>query len=102
MALQKTIYLGPFVHCKSLTELDICPIGAIGVDENGTISFMDRDAKVNDYAVTKEGWAKAEIVRIKDAGFFFPGFIGMRHYLTLPTFLIQLQSLHALPCFLLG
>ncbi len=45
MTLEKTIYIGPFVHSESLTELDICPNGMIGVDEAGKIAFIRRDVK---------------------------------------------------------
>lgn len=42
---KKTIYIGTFIHCKSLEELEICTgPAAIGVDERGMISFIDRSA----------------------------------------------------------
>ncbi|KAL1616510.1 hypothetical protein SLS56_011397 [Neofusicoccum ribis] len=72
----KAIYIGPFVHCKSLQELDICEKGAIGVDENGKIAFIERGIDGTDSVVKKHhGWSDASIVTIKDHGFFFPGFI---------------------------
>lgn len=76
--LEKSIYLGPFVHSASLSTLDICPTGAIGVDESGKIAFVDREADVQQdgYVCSKAGWEGAKVVRIKDYGFFFPGFIG--------------------------
>ncbi|KAL1301750.1 hypothetical protein AAFC00_005952 [Neodothiora populina] len=74
MGLTKTIYVGPFAHCVSLQELDICVDGAIGVDESGKIAFVERDVPT-DYEPSKEGWSGAEIIRIGDNGFFFPGFI---------------------------
>jgi len=74
MALEKTIYLGPFVHSKTLNELDICTTGAIGVDESGKISFIDRDVPLTDYTAPPP-WSTAKIIRITDTGFFFPGFI---------------------------
>ncbi|GAB7339530.1 hypothetical protein MBLNU457_6143t1 [Dothideomycetes sp. NU457] len=74
MALAKTIYLGPFVHSKTLNELDICTTGAIGVDESGKISFIDRDASLTNYTAPSS-WSTAKIIRITDTGFFFPGFI---------------------------
>jgi len=76
MALEKTIYIGPFVHSESLTELDICPNGMIGVDEAGKIAFIRRDIKGRQLPV-EEDWEKAKVVRTQDYGFFFPGFIGL-------------------------
>ncbi|KAB2579979.1 putative guanine deaminase protein [Lasiodiplodia theobromae] len=74
--LGKTIYLGAFVHCKSLQELDICEKGAIGVDERGKIAFIERGAEDLDLIFKQHhGWTAAKVVRVKDKGFFFPGFI---------------------------
>jgi hypothetical protein len=78
--IQKTIYVGPFVHCKSLAELDICEKGAIGVDEKGVIAFVERDVEVDGLEKVRDkydGWKDASVVRIEGEGFFFPGFIGM-------------------------
>ncbi|EAT84500.2 hypothetical protein SNOG_08224 [Parastagonospora nodorum SN15] len=75
--IQKTIYLGTFVHSKSLTELDIYEHAAIGVDENGIISFIEKDiANVQDIKSQKPEWknAKTIIPKYKNS-FFFPGFI---------------------------
>ncbi|KAK1078558.1 hypothetical protein LTR33_007131 [Friedmanniomyces endolithicus] len=74
MALQKTIYIGPFIHCKSLNDLDICPNGMIGVDEHGKISHISREAKEGQLPALG-GWEHAKIVRTERHGFFFPGFI---------------------------
>ncbi|KAH9844811.1 Amidohydrolase family [Teratosphaeria destructans] len=74
MDLEKIIYIGPFIHCKSLSELDICPNGAIGVDEYGKIAFISRDHK--DDQLSEEGeWKKAKLIKTPENGFFFPGFI---------------------------
>jgi hypothetical protein len=74
----KTIFIGPFVHCKSLEELDICEHGAIGVDEKGVIAFIERDVQGQDAdpVSKKHGWVNPKVVKIYDTGFFFPGFIG--------------------------
>nr|POF13278.1 putative guanine deaminase [Quercus suber] len=74
MALEKTVYVGPFVHCKTLTELDICTNGMIGVDESGKIAFVSRSQGKDLRSHGKE-WEDAKIVSIPDHGFFFPGFI---------------------------
>ncbi len=75
----RTVYFGPFVHSATLAELDICESGAIGVDEEGVIAFVDRDVKFEnlDAKVKEHGWEACKVVRIYDSGFFFPGFIGM-------------------------
>ena len=75
MSLDKTIYIGPFVHCETLTQLDVCPFGMIGVDEEGKIAFLSRDMKGRQLP-SHEGWEDAKVIRIQDHGFFFPGFIG--------------------------
>lgn len=73
---RKTIYIGAFVHSKSLEELDVCEKGAIGVDERGRIVFIEREDSHVESAIKKHAdWADAAIVTIKDKGFFFPGFI---------------------------
>ncbi|KAE9992229.1 hypothetical protein EG327_009727 [Venturia inaequalis] len=73
----KTIFVGPFVHCKALDQLDICEDGAIGVDENGVIAFIERDVEGRDAdpVAKKHGWVNPKVVKIYDTGFFFPGFI---------------------------
>lgn len=73
---RKTIYIGAFVHSKSLEELDVCEKGAIGVDERGRIVFIEREDSHVESAIKQHAdWADAAIVTIKDKGFFFPGFI---------------------------
>ena len=78
MTLEKTIYIGTFIQCDTLTELDIIPNGMIGVNEQGKIAFVLRSYKGRRYP-DGEGWEEAKIVRIQDHGFFFPGFIGQSH-----------------------
>ncbi|KAI9820367.1 MAG: hypothetical protein M1827_005990 [Pycnora praestabilis] len=77
--LKLTVYVGTFVHCKSLQELDICENGAIGVDEEGKIAFVERDLapQWHEEIVSKYHmhWKDAEIIRPPPGGFFFPGFI---------------------------
>ena len=73
--IPKTIYLGPFVHSKSLTELEICPHGAIGVNEAGIISFVEK----NFQSIGPE-WQSAKTVKISGNGFFFPGFIDTHNH----------------------
>ena len=69
----KTVYVGPIIQSKSLTELDINLHGSIGVDENGKILFVEREQ----VARSDQEWLDAEFVHLGDNEFFFPGFIGM-------------------------
>jgi hypothetical protein len=81
---EKTIYLGAFAHCTSLQEVEICEAGAIGVDSNGKIAFVERDiGDIPAYQLRerKEGWEKAKVVQTQDQGFFFPGFIGKLQFI---------------------
>lgn len=73
--VEKTIYLGAFAHCVALAELEIVEDGAIGVDEQGVISFVEKEVDVEDVRKRHDGWNDAKILRVTD-GFFFPGFIG--------------------------
>ncbi|KAF1978616.1 guanine deaminase [Bimuria novae-zelandiae CBS 107.79] len=73
--ISKTIYLGAFAHCISLANLEICARGAIGVDEQGLIQFVEKEISSPSDVTTKHpSWASAQIVSVDD-GFFFPGFI---------------------------
>jgi guanine deaminase len=76
MAAERSIYCGSFVHCLSPSELDICSSAAIGVDEHGTIAFIERDSSDGSAAAKKHGWNKPKIVTADASSFFFPGFIG--------------------------
>ncbi|KAK3712903.1 hypothetical protein LTR37_008788 [Vermiconidia calcicola] len=58
--LEKTLYIGPFVHCESLAELDVCPNGMIGVDEDGKIAFILRSIKGRRFP-NGEDWEEAKI-----------------------------------------
>jgi hypothetical protein len=75
---EATIYAGSFVHAALAPgQLDHCTQAAIGVDAKGKIAFVERDVKDVQSLAREKGWAAARIVRIQDAAFFFPGFIGM-------------------------
>ncbi|KAI8937040.1 hypothetical protein NX059_006260 [Plenodomus lindquistii] len=74
----RTIYTGPFIHSASLTKLEICEKAAIGVDENGTIAFIEKNldgGNVEDVKSRQEGWSDARVVDVEGTGFYFPGFI---------------------------
>jgi guanine deaminase len=71
-----TVYLGAFVHSISLTTLEICPNGAIGVDSTGTIVFVEKDIiDVDALRSQNPSFSSAPIIKIPGNGFFFPGFI---------------------------
>ncbi|KAF1841999.1 guanine deaminase [Cucurbitaria berberidis CBS 394.84] len=77
-SISKTIYVGPFVHSTSLTDLEIEEKGAIGVDENGVIAFVERNvsqAGIEDVKSRNPGWQDAQVIKLEGNGFFFPGFI---------------------------
>ena len=80
-SLQRTIYVGTFIHCISLVDLEILENAAIGVEENGIISFVEKDVKESDLAEVVEqryGWKEVYIVKGDEdsTAFFFPGFVG--------------------------
>jgi guanine deaminase len=72
----KAIYRGPFVHSASLTDLDICVDGSIGVDQDGKIAFVLRDVGDGPQYPPNGEWEQAAITHVRDEGFFFPGFVG--------------------------
>lgn len=76
MALAKTLYIGRFLHSKSLDELET--LNAVFVDENGKIVAVEKDASDDGYKATlqKLGWESEVAVHAKENQFFFPGFIG--------------------------
>ena len=77
----RSLFLGSFIHCKSLEELEFLHDTAICVDEKGLIvaikSGFDQ-SKAEEVLLPKLGWTKAEVtVKVAKPGqFFFPGFIG--------------------------
>ena len=74
MAVEKTIYVGTFIHSQSLANLEIAVDGKIGVGEDGKIAFVLRGEAVSQ---VPEGWESAKVIKTEEHGFFFPGFIGM-------------------------
>jgi guanine deaminase len=76
MAVERTIYVGRFIHCKTLTDLDIFT-GNIGVDEHGKIAWV-LPYITDGYVDAQPGWEETKTVAIEPEGssFFFPGFIG--------------------------
>jgi guanine deaminase len=77
----KSLFLGSFIHSKSLDDLEYLHNSAVCVDENGVIVAIEKDCDLKKAEVTlfpKFGWS-IEAVSVKTAKpgqFFFPGFIG--------------------------
>jgi guanine deaminase len=74
--LRRTVYVGTFIHSQTLQKLDICENGAIGVDQHGKITFVERDAGNIDSITAAHGWEDAHLIRTSGCQFYFPGFIG--------------------------
>lgn len=73
---KRTLYLGRFVHCVSLAELEICEHGIIGVEDDGRIAFVERGVRDDILIAKKHGWSKYTTFSAGEDQFFFPGFVG--------------------------
>lgn len=70
------VYHGRIVHSKSLKELEILPAAALGVDEHGTIQFVDSDVNSATEACEKHaGFKNAACIQLKPLQFLFPGMV---------------------------
>ncbi|KAK9463262.1 uncharacterized protein V1516DRAFT_667299 [Lipomyces oligophaga] len=76
--MSRTVYAGTFVHSLGQTDLEILNDAAIGVDEEGTISWVDKETKNPIEAAEKHGWSEStfsvDSPRPGSASFYFPGF----------------------------
>ena len=79
--LRRTVYLGTFIHSKTLGELERFEEAAIGVDENGIITFIEQN--LSDLfglktRIQRYGWDNYDLVHAPEEtiGFWFPGFVG--------------------------
>ncbi|KAF2226471.1 guanine deaminase [Elsinoe ampelina] len=71
MSLQPTIYVGPLIHHKSLTELEILPTASIYVDAHGKIAHISPTP-----TPPPAGFSSARTIHAPGPStFFFPGFI---------------------------
>ena len=98
----RSVFLGTFIHSKSLEELEFLHDTAIFVDEKGTIVAIESrcDRKTAEEIVfPKLGWMKGEVmVNIAKPGqFYFPGFIGA----PLPSFAQNSADCRQIPIFML-
>jgi guanine deaminase len=75
--IQVTVYEGRFIHSVEEYKLEYFS-GCVGVDEQGSIVFVDREAANASEAVRKQGISEASVEIINESqtetGFFFPGF----------------------------
>lgn len=82
--IRRTVYVGTFIHCASLGELQVLENAAVTVDdETGKILVVECPVG----AEMLEMWAGEPGTRVVKAGegqFFFPGFVGML-YSSTPT-----------------
>ncbi|KAK1836463.1 Metallo-dependent hydrolase [Podospora conica] len=79
--LTNTLYLGTFIHSKTLTELEYLHSTAIAVDASGTIVAIEPytpEDNITTTLPTRLGWgASFTTIHAKPDGsqFFFPGFV---------------------------
>jgi guanine deaminase len=78
---ENTLFLGSFIHSKSLDELEYLHDSAVCVDKNGVIVAVEKGCdfkKAEEALFPKLGWSAGDVtVRTTKPGqFFFPGFIG--------------------------
>lgn len=72
------IYTGRVVHSKSLEDLEILPKAALGVREDGKISFLQKEAAditALQHQYASEGFAQALTIYLKPSEFLFPGMV---------------------------
>ena len=77
----KSLFLGSFIHSKTLDKLEYLHDSAVCVDENGIIVAVEKDCdlkKAEEILFSKLGWSTRNVTvkTAKPGQFFFPGFIG--------------------------
>lgn len=77
--MPRRVFVGGLVSSKSIDELEIIEYGIIGVDENGTIAFVDdldkTDLDEEAYLRSREWDGNAEVIHLNKGSFLCPGFI---------------------------
>jgi guanine deaminase len=78
---KRTLFLGSFVHCKTLDALETWHDAAVFVDERGVIVAIEKEMdlkRAKDTLIPRMGWMEEEyaVRATKKGEFFFPGFIG--------------------------
>ncbi|OAP57274.1 guanine deaminase [Fonsecaea erecta] len=70
------VFHGRIIHSKSLKEVEILPRASLGVDDKGTIRFLDTStASAAEACALYPDFAHAETVTLKPLQFLFPGLI---------------------------
>ncbi|OAL28781.1 hypothetical protein AYO22_02646 [Fonsecaea multimorphosa] len=70
------VFYGRIIHSKSLKEVEIFPKASLGIDDKGTIQFLDTSvASAADACAKHHGFANAETITLKPLQFLFPGLI---------------------------
>ena len=72
----RRVFFGRIIHSKSLKEIEIFSKASLGIDDNGTIQFLDTSVNSAAEACAKhKGFANAKTVILKPLQFLFPGLI---------------------------
>jgi guanine deaminase len=73
---RKHIFIGRVVHSLSLEELEILPLAAVGVLEDGKIDFLDSSIKtVSEAHIKYPSFSSAPSTLLSSTQFLFPGLI---------------------------
>lgn len=83
--MSQTVFLGSFIHSKSLDELEYLHDTAVFVDEKGVIVAIEEKCdlkKAEETICPKLGWSHSDVTirTAKPGQFFFPGFIGISSF----------------------
>ncbi|BGP14651.1 hypothetical protein JCM10213_001639 [Rhodosporidiobolus nylandii] len=77
--LPRRVFHGTCIHSRSLTETECLQDALLGVDQAGTIAFVEKEVPAGEVEQRLEqlGWAGADVqlVRLKKGDFLIPGFI---------------------------
>ncbi|GAA5969899.1 hypothetical protein JCM11641_008078 [Rhodosporidiobolus odoratus] len=77
--LPRRVFYGTCIHSRSLTDLDYLSNALLGVDESGTIAFVEEDIAADqvEARLRELQWpiTAVELVRLRKGEFLIPGFI---------------------------
>jgi guanine deaminase len=80
----KSLFIGTFIHCKTLDKLEFWHNTAVFVNEAGVVVAVEKDCdqkKAGETVFPKLGWSGDISVHIAGKNqFFFPGFIGLLEF----------------------
>jgi len=98
----RSLFLGTFIHSKSLDELSYLHKTAVCVDEKGVIVALETNcdqAKAEETLYPQLGWSRGDVTvrTAKHGQFFFPGFIGLCCPLLSPSFADMSQTPISMP-----